>query len=222
MEAGGIIEDGAALIRIVHSNQDILNNEEAEVKAVAQSFESIDSANSNLINAAKISVPNKSLRIQRIAETSKFPESESLVLPIKGFNIPFADVALQDGDSVIVERLQQPLFTVMGLVNTPGNFPHPPDVQYTLMQAIGFAGGLNPVVEPRYVTIYRLKRDGKCISATFPIIDRKNLANASNTLIKPGDIVAVEHTPRTRTALFLDRVFRINIGTYWGLDTDNI
>lgn len=221
MEAGGIIDEGAALIRIIHSDQDILNNEEAEVKAVAQSFEGIDTAKSNLINAAKISIPNKSLRIQRITETSKFRESESLILPIKGLNIPFADVALQDGDSVIVERLQQPLFTVMGLVNSPGNFPHPPDVQYTLMQAIGFAGGLSLIAEPRYVTIYRLKRDGKCISATFPIIDKKNLANASNTLIKPGDIVAVEHTPRTRTALFLDRVFRINIGTYWGLDADD-
>ena len=311
MEAGGIIDEGAALIRIIHSDQDILNNDDAEAKKVAQSFENLtdlnnmlpvkstahqiaanendippffqqavsssaigalttrqgekrllteqkniasnsqrpllvygtarkeplvsstlaegglvspakpvryDCTKSNLINTAKISAPNESLRIQRITEKSKSRESASLILPIKGFNIPFVDVALHDGDSVIVERLQQPLFTVMGLVNSPGNFPHPPDVQYTLMQAIGFAGGLNPIVEPRYVTIYRLKRDGKCISATFPIIDRKNLANASNTLIKPGDIVAVEHTPRTRTALFLDRSFRINIGTYWRLN----
>jgi protein involved in polysaccharide export with SLBB domain len=221
MEAGGIIEQGAALIRIVHSDQDILNNEEAEVKAVAQSFEGVDSAKSNLINAAKVSVPNKTLRIQRIAETSKFRESESLVLPIKGFNILFADVALQDGDSVIVERLQQPLFTVMELVNSPGNFPYPPDVQYTLMQAIGFAGGLNLIAEPRYATIYRLKRDSTIVSATFPIKGKSKLANALNTLIKPGDIIAVEHTPRTRTAIFLDRAFRVSLGTYWGLDAED-
>lgn len=314
MEAGGIIDEGAALIRINHSDQDITNNGEAEVKTVAQSFNSLTDLNKMLpvksapnqiaaheseipqffqqaisssaigalatrqsekrlptkqaniannsknpllvyrmawkeppvsstdaegelfspakpvgydhtkpdfINAAKISAPNRSLRIQRITETGIPLKSESLVLPVKGLNIPFADVALQDGDSVIVERLQQPLFTVMGLVNSPGNFPYPPDVQYTLMQAIGFAGGLNIIAEPRYATIYRLKRDGTCVSATFPIKGKSKPADASNTLIKPGDIVAVEQTPRTRTALFLDSAFGINVGTYWSLNESN-
>ena len=172
-------------------------------------------------DTTQISVPNRSLRIQRITETSRPRKSESLVLPVKGHNIPFADIALQDGDSVIVERLQQPLFTVMGLVTRPGNFPYPLDVQYTLMQAMGFAGGLNQIAEPRYVTIYRLKRDGTSVSAIFPIMNNTKLANASNTLIKPGDIIAVEQTPRTRTALFLDRAFRINVGTYWSLNDSN-
>ena len=171
-------------------------------------------------DTAQISVSNRSLRSQRITDTSGVRKSESIVLPVKGFNIPFADVVLQDGDSVIVERFQPPLFTVIELVNRPGNFPYPPDVQYTLMQAIGFAGGLNPVVEPRYATIYRLKRDGTCISATFPLKGKSKLADASNTLIKPGDIIAVEHTPRTRTVQFFDRTFRISIGTYWRLNDD--
>ncbi|MFC1792586.1 SLBB domain-containing protein, partial [Planctomycetota bacterium] len=161
---------------------------------------------------------NPRFRSQRITETSKPRKSESIVLPVKGHNIPFTDIALQEGDSVIVERLQLPLFTVMGLVTRPGNFPYPPDVKYTLMQAMGFAGGLNPIVEPRYATIYRLNQNGKCVSATFPIKGKSKLANASNTLIKPGDIIAVEHTPRTRTALFLDRTFRVSIGTYWSLN----
>ena len=108
----------------------------------------------------------------------------------------------------------------MGLVNSPGNFTYPPDVKFTLMQAIGFGGGLNLITEPRYATIYRLKRNGTCIHVTFPIKGNAKLANASNTLIKPGDIIAVEHTPRTRTALFLDRTFRISIGTYWSLDNN--
>lgn len=170
----------------------------------------------------QISASNRSLRSQRITDTTEYQQSESIVLPVKGHNIPFTDVALQDGDSVIVERLQPPLFTVTELVNSPGNFPYPPDVQYTIMQAIGFAGGLNLVAEPRYATIYRLKRDGTCISATFPIKGKSKLADASNTLIKPGDIIAIEHTPRTRTALFIDRMFRISVGTYWRLnDNEN-
>jgi polysaccharide export outer membrane protein len=169
-------------------------------------------------DTTRASSTNRSLRSQRITETRGSKKSKSLVLPVKGYNIPFADVELQDGDSVIVERLQPPLFTVIELVNRPGNFPYPPDVQYTLMQAIGFAGGLNLIAEPRYATIYRLKRDGTCISVIFPIKGRSKLADASNTIIKPGDIIAVEHTPRTRTALFLDRTFRVTIGTYWGID----
>jgi protein involved in polysaccharide export with SLBB domain len=168
-------------------------------------------------DAAQIPASNNILRVQRITGTSRPRKSDSLILPIKGLNIPFADVELQEGDSVIVERLQPPLFTVIGLVNSPGNFPYSPDVQYTLMQAMGFAGGLNQIVEPRYATIYRLKRNGTSISATFPIKGNSKLADASNTIIKPGDIIAVEHTPRTRTALFLDRTFRISIGSYWGL-----
>lgn len=165
------------------------------------------------------SISNRSLRGRRITDTGG-AKSESIILPVKGLNIPFTDVALQDGDSVVVERLQPPLFTVIELVNRPGNFPYPPDVQYTLMQAIGFAGGLNPVAEPRYATIYRLKQDGTCVSATFPLNGKSKLANASNTMIKPGDIIAVEQTPRTRTAIFFDRTFRITIGTYWRLNDD--
>ena len=171
-------------------------------------------------NVARTSTSNNVMRAQKLSESGGSLKSDTIVLPIKGYNIPFADAALEDGDSVIVERLEPPLFTVMGLVNSPGNFTYPPDVKFTLMQAIGFGGGLNLITEPRYATIYRLKRNGTCIHVTFPIKGNAKLANASNTLIKPGDIIAVEHTPRTRTALFLDRTFRISIGTYWSLDNN--
>jgi protein involved in polysaccharide export with SLBB domain len=103
-------------------------------------------------------------------------------------------------------------------VNRPGNFPTPPDTRYNLVQALAFAGGLNEIADPRYVTIHRLKPDGKIVSAVFPIKDGSRLADTANTLLKPGDIVDVEHTPRTRTAVFLDKVFRINIGTYLTLN----
>ena len=160
---------------------------------------------------------NNSENVEK-AELGKPKEHEPLVLPVKGLNIPFADVALQDGDSVIVERLEQPLFTVIGLVSKPGNFPYPPDVQYNLMQAIAFAGGLDKTAEPRYATVYRLKPDRTVVRAAFKIIDDSKLTDASSTLIKPGDIVAVEQTPRTRTKLFLDSVFRVNLGIYTPLD----
>ena len=158
----------------------------------------------------------KDLQIREKAALGKPKKPEPFVLPVKGLNIPFADVALQDGDTVIVERLEQPLFTVLGLVNRPGNFPYPPDVRYNLMQTVGFAGGLDKAAEPRYATIYRLRPDGTIVSAIFKVVDGSRLTDSLNTLVKPGDIVAIEHTPRTRTKLFLDldRVFRINMGVY--------
>ena len=152
------------------------------------------------------------------AESGKLKKQESLVLPVKGLNIPFADVALQDGDSVTVEQFEQPLFTVIGLVNRPDNFPYPPDAQYNLMQALGFAGGLDKTAEPRYATVYRLKPDRTVVRAVFKIVEDSHLTNALSTLIKPGDIIAVEHTPRTRTNLFLYSLFRINLGIYTPFD----
>jgi protein involved in polysaccharide export with SLBB domain len=146
-------------------------------------------------------------------------EPAPLVLPIHGFNVPFVDVELHDGDRVVIDRLSQPLVTVIGLVNRPGNFPYPTDVQYNLTQVLAFAGGLNQVAEPRYATIYRSKPDGTSISVTLDIVDNSKLTEASLTAIKPGDIVDVEQTPRTRTALFLDRIFQqISLGAYYRLD----
>jgi len=157
----------------------------------------------------------KSLRMQETTNLAKMNKPRALVLPVKGFNIPFADVALQEGDIVEVEPLELPLVTVVGLVEKPGNFQYPPNIQYNLMQAIGFVGGLNQLAEPRYATVYRLKADGEIVSATFEL-RRKGLelTDASNVLIKPGDIIDVAHTPRTRRKLFLDRFFRFNMGLY--------
>jgi len=185
MEAGGIIDEGAAMIRIFRRD-----------------------AASGRVNEAS----GGATKVDHV-------EPAPLVLPIHGFNVPFVDVELHDGDRVVIDRLSQPLVTVIGLVNRPGNFPYPTDVQYNLTQVLAFAGGLNQVAEPRYATIYRSKPDGTSISVTLDIVDNSKLTEASLTAIKPGDIVDVEQTPRTRTALFLDRIFQqISLGAYYRLD----
>ena len=158
---------------------------------------------------------------QTETDSEKLNNHATIVLPVKGLNIPFADAQLHDGDSVVVERLQLPLFSVIGLVDKPGNFQYPTDIQYTLMQALAFAGGLDRTAEPRYATIYRLKPDGTIVHATLQVERNKNaieLQAALSIKIKPGDIIAVEHTPRTRTNKFLGEVFRINIGTYYNIN----
>jgi protein involved in polysaccharide export with SLBB domain len=171
----------------------------------------------------------KSLSEQGIArlQEGENPDELGIVLPVKGLNIPFADVALDEGDTVIVEPLRVPVFSVIGLVNRPGNFPYPAQERYNLMQALAFAGGLDRDAEPRYATIYRLKADGTIASASFQVVNlareimdsstsasRQWISHGLNIPVKPNDIVAVEHTQRTRTTVFLQRMFSIHVGAY--------
>jgi protein involved in polysaccharide export with SLBB domain len=248
MAAGGIIEEGASLIRIINSEEPegiVPDDEETHKETIGNTLEQTlrllterahKRAIEQLIEPSEIEVVvspatytthnenmNLNARLIRGGKTvsGKLENPEPFVLPVKGLNIPFADVALRDADSVIVERLREPLITVVGLVNRPGNFPYPPDVEYNLMHALGFASGLNVTAEPRYATVYRLRADGITVSATFNIIGLAKSADPTDALsvqLKPYDIVAVEHTPRTRAKIFWDRVFRFYISTHVGLE----
>jgi protein involved in polysaccharide export with SLBB domain len=147
---------------------------------------------------------------------------ETIVLPVKGLNIPFADVALQEGDSVVVEGAREKLISVLGLVKSPGNFPYPPNAEYNLAQAVAFAGGLDMIADPRYVSVYRLKPSGEIASVTVQLVNPKanpHLTEAMATPLRPGDVVSIEHTARTRTNVLLDRILRVNLGLYVNPET---
>jgi polysaccharide export outer membrane protein len=142
------------------------------------------------------------------------PEDKPILLPVVNSNIPYRDIALEEGDTAVVEPIQMPLFSVLGLVTKPGNFPYPPNAEYTLTQAIAYAGGLNPVAEPRYVTIYRLQADDTIARVPFRLIEDGEFTKAMAEAIRPGDVVAVEHTARTRTNTIINNLVRINTGLY--------
>ena len=103
------------------------------------------------------------------------------------------------------------VFTVMGLVNKPNAYDYPPDVQYNLMEALAFAGGLDMVADPRFVKVYRQDSEGEVLQATFGI-DEKALKDAYQVAIKPGDVIYIDHTFNTRINKFLSDVFHITIG----------
>lgn len=134
-----------------------------------------------------------------------------LLLPVKGMNIPFADIALANGASVVIEPLDPQVFSVMGLVNRPGVFPYPNNIKYNLLQAIAFAGGVDEIANPRYVRVYRQRADGSIIDAAFSMKDSIPTSAAALTL-KPGDVVAVEQTPRTKTNLMISEIFAFRVG----------
>ncbi|HLB74641.1 MAG TPA: polysaccharide biosynthesis/export family protein [Sedimentisphaerales bacterium] len=103
------------------------------------------------------------------------------------------------------------VFAVLGLVNKSGVFPYPPDLQYNLMEALAFAEGLDMVADPRYVKIYRQDSNGQVVAATFGV-DEKSLADAYGVVVKPGDLIYVDHTFRTRVNRFMSDVFHITFG----------
>ena len=123
---------------------------------------------------------------------------------------------------MVVEPPATQFLSVVGLVRAPGNFPYPPDAQYNLIQAVALAGGLDLTADPRYVNVYRLSAEGAVMSLRLQLVDPKNdrqLTESLALLLKPGDVVSVEHTPRTRTNIFFDRVFRVNFGLYVNPET---
>jgi hypothetical protein len=106
---------------------------------------------------------------------------------------------------------------VIGLVRNAGAYPYPPGARYTLSDALGFAGGVDEMIDPRYVRVFRRTPEGKIVDAVFPL---RGLTptSAVATWIKPGDVIAVEQTPRTRTNLILSRVFSLNFGGYYNFN----
>jgi len=164
----------------------------------------------NLIMKAK-GIVDKGAAVIRICRAGDVNGENRIVLPVKGLNIPFADAELQDGDIVEVEQINPQVFTVIGLVNKSGTFSYPPGVRYNLMQALAFAGGVDQIAAPRYARVYRQCADGSIISASFRLKGTSPV-DAANLIIKPGDIVAVEHTLSTKARLFLAQIFRVTAG----------
>ena len=144
---------------------------------------------------------------------AKETPSGPLLLPVKGMNIPFADVALQDGASISVDGLDPQVFSVMGLVRKPAVFPYPPETEYTLLEALAFAGGVDEVADPRFVTVYRLNSEGEMVHAAFEIYHGIPI-EAGALVLKPGDVVSLEYTARTRKNKILEQIFRISVGMY--------
>lgn len=147
----------------------------------------------------QMSVANKELpEIETMVANAYYPkyvvEPPAVVCQVKEYN-----------------REKAKVFTVMGLVNHSDAFEYPPNVQYNLMEALAFAGGLNMIADPRYVKIFRQDEGGKVVNVTIEI-QSETLSNTYAVLIKPGDVIYVDQTFQTRTNTFLSQVLSIRFG----------
>ena len=208
MKAGGIIDQGAALITIRHADHSADKRSEG---ASEKEKMPVDTIKENMQHLAELLNDNKGSGIVSAKSRYNQVDLAPIVLPVKDMNIPFADVVLLDGDTIRVEKLDPEVFTVLGPVRSPGAYPYPPDVEYNLLQSLAFAGGLDIALDPRYVTIYRQDADGQIVSATF-YLDDKTLARASGIMIKPGDVVSVEISAGVRVRLVLREMLTVRFG----------
>lgn len=235
-QAGGITEAGAAVVRLVRSSPPReaapdSSSDLAPARAASDANERSEEGEesetvrteerSKLPRADQPASPTQNPAVGGPAparppgaSTAGASEPKPILLPVVNANIPYRDIALDEGDTIVVEPVQMPLFSVLGLVGRPGNFPYPPNAQYNLTQAIAFAGGLDRVAQPRYATIYRLKEDGSVARASFRLIQKEQFTDALGTPIRPGDVVAIENTPRTRMNTTVRELVRINAGVY--------
>jgi protein involved in polysaccharide export with SLBB domain len=214
-QAGGVSEAGAAVVRILRSER--LTETAAGTflgtvqKVASDANDRPETSLASSLSAATATAEPLPMQDAALERRTAQP----ILLPVVSTNIPYRDVALDEGDSVVVEPVQMPVFSVLGLVMKPGNFPYPPGARYNLTQAIAFAGGLDPVARPYYATIYRLNEDGSVARAPFRLLQNDKFTDALGTPIRPGDVIAVENTPRTRLNTAIRDLFRINFGLYF-------
>jgi len=153
----------------------------------------------------------------RIRRAGSSDTTEKVNLPVKGVDTPFNDVRLRAGDIVEVDGQQPPVFTVTGLVGRPGAFPYPAGTAYTVADALAFAGGPTDLA-PDYVRIYRKTSEGKIESARVNI-SGTGQSSSINVPVRPGDLVAVEHTFSSRTQTLLSRTVHggVNAGATYDM-----
>jgi polysaccharide export outer membrane protein len=167
------------------------------------------SAAGGILKGNNLVVGARLIRVRRTEDTLL----TDVVLPVKGLNVPVADVELEGGEIIEVERYEPDTFTVVGLVREPGAFEYPPEVTYNLMQALAVAGGVDMTANPPYATVFRKRADGIVLPATFEI--RGNgLTQSSGLAIKPGDVIVVDHTFASWTRSLMSQVLRIQFGFY--------
>ncbi|MBC8066943.1 MAG: polysaccharide export protein [Deltaproteobacteria bacterium] len=90
----------------------------------------------------------------------------------------------------VTERMNREV-SVLGQVKEAGSYPFKPGM--TLMQAIGIAGGMNPLAMPRKVKLIRETDAGR---KTFEVDTTKIIeSRAEDFALEPGDIVFVPESP---------------------------
>ncbi|WP_437202434.1 polysaccharide biosynthesis/export family protein [Planctomicrobium sp. SH664] len=105
-------------------------------------------------------------------------------------------LALQDGATVQVERIQPPRITVQGQVHKPDTYDVDPGKEYRLLDVISKAGGESSLAADK-VFVIRNRPEYPEPALIQASIRKAKKNGMDNLLLEPGDIVTVEQTPGT-------------------------
>lgn len=98
-------------------------------------------------------------------------------------------------------------FYVLGDVAAPGRFPVTGNE--TVLDALGFAGGLTPTAAPQNIRLVRPAPPGSAVDQVLPV-NKAAIENVGDTTtnyqLMPGDRVLVYRDPIVRTTVFLERL----------------
>lgn len=141
-------------------------------------------------------------------------DGTTLTVPVRNLNLPAQDIQLLGGETVQVQRVAQQIFAVTGLVNKPGTFDYPPDASYSLLDAIGHAGGVNASADPQFARLFRKTADDRLVSVVVRI-GESDLPQNGDIPLRPGDSVDVLHTIRTDVRMAISSFF-MHSGFYAG------
>ena len=142
-------------------------------------------------------------------------EIKTVPIPVRGYNVPFVDIALEGGETIEVEVMEQRTLTVVGLVNKPGSYPYPVGTEYNLTQGLALAGGMDTFVAPGYAKVYRQDANGHVVAVAVKV-DDLNRASCARVRLRPGDIISVDHTADTAIRQAIMTFIRVSGGAAIG------
>jgi polysaccharide export outer membrane protein len=129
----------------------------------------------------------------------------------EGFNRAMARKPLQEGDIIVAKQDHLPVIYIHGLVHAPGAIQIPRH-GVSVLQAMVAAGGLPREFNADLAYLTRRFKDGTEHSVE---LDLHQLAQGEipNLTMRPGDVLEVPHTDKTRTAEFVKEnlIFRAGI-----------
>lgn len=118
---------------------------------------------------------------------------------------------LEDGDIVEVERRAADAAYVMGLIRSPGPISMAAGGRLTFLQLLASAGGPDYNLDPRECTLIRVADNGNIYRVRVDFEDIMS-ARKPDFEIKPGDIVDVHHTYKTRAFETINKFIKVGAG----------
>ncbi len=119
--------------------------------------------------------------------------------------------SLESGDIIVAETERPNIVYFTGLLNGGGPIAFTAGEPVTFLQALAAAGGRDPITDPIEGILRRKLPTGDEVEVELPLKELEK-GKEPNFEMRPGDLVMVPHTFRTRALEFLNQSIRFSAG----------